>query len=622
MKKINITYHVKLGLLIVALVTFLSTVANAATYYVRTDGNNSNNGLANSAGGAWRTIDFAADNVSAGDVIRVQAGTYEERVSLGVEGTGVDNTVTFVADGEVTMCGFDFPAGSDYIRVIGFTIDTDAGRCSGSQGGITLASGIHTHLEFWNNIIRDASYNGIRQPGWPSATNYASEIIVIGNEMYNFGIGGSGSANAISFPAVNCLFAYNTVHDSYPDAFAFWGHDNRWINNYTYNLLETYGGHADVYQTGSNYLGWKNNLIEAHFQVGQGNQGDEHTCIVQNNQSENCVGSCGDFTQNIWRRNVWHNVSSGGMGLDGPPITYNYYYHNTSAELQENNATAQAGHFMYHGGVTNHWLYNNLEYECWGSTRTTTVQVYYLEGTYDVEYNLAYDPDGSVSFISPWTSQSNAQSNSNPHFNDYANDDFTISDTGGAYGNAGPLTTTSGSGTGTTFNVATDGGGFFRGDNTNLSQYGGNLIVGDTITVGTDTVRISSISGDAITVTDSFTWANGENVYFGDDTTPDIGAYPYKSGGYALTATYVNNSGTVTVTPNDADLVRMIIVFEDNIPIGADSITPFTVSGVGSGTLDVRVYPLFASSQLFVAATESSGSGSPAVPTGPEVIKH
>jgi hypothetical protein len=141
------------------LLTLLATATNAETYYVRTDGSNGNTGTTNDAGGAWLTIDYAADHVAAGDVIRVQAGTYEERVSPGVEGTDVDNTVTFVADGLVTMCGFDFPAGSDYTRVIGFTIDTDAGSCSGSLGGIVLASGVHTHLEFWNNTIRDALYN-------------------------------------------------------------------------------------------------------------------------------------------------------------------------------------------------------------------------------------------------------------------------------------------------------------------------------------------------------------------------------------------------------------------------------------------------------------------------------
>ncbi len=79
-----------------------------------------------------------------------------------------------------------------------------------------------------------------------------------------------------------------------------------------------------------------------------------------------------------------------------------------------------------------------------------------------------------------------------------------------------------------------DDAGVFRGDNTNICYYGGNLIIGDELTVEMDTVRITNISGNTITVDSSFTWANNENVYFSDDFSPAIGAYPYKSGGYTL----------------------------------------------------------------------------------------
>ena len=86
------------------------------------------------------------------------------------------------------------------------------------------------------------------------------------------------------------------------------------------------------------------------------------------------------------------------------------------------------------------------------------------------------------------------------------------------------------------------------------SQYDGNLTAGDVITVGTETVTVASVSGDAITVTSSFTWATGDPVYLAATTTPDVGAYPYKAGGYGLSASYALSGGTVTVTPSDASL--------------------------------------------------------------------
>lgn len=52
--------------------------AQAATYYVRTDGSDANTGLTNSAGGAWATIGKAAATMVAGDTTLVQDGTYVE----------------------------------------------------------------------------------------------------------------------------------------------------------------------------------------------------------------------------------------------------------------------------------------------------------------------------------------------------------------------------------------------------------------------------------------------------------------------------------------------------------------------------------------------------------------
>ena len=53
-------------ILAVAVLILSPTVVQGATYHVRTDGNNGNNGSTDSATGAWATIDWAADHVSAG----------------------------------------------------------------------------------------------------------------------------------------------------------------------------------------------------------------------------------------------------------------------------------------------------------------------------------------------------------------------------------------------------------------------------------------------------------------------------------------------------------------------------------------------------------------------------
>jgi hypothetical protein len=508
--------------------------------------------------------------------------------------------VTFVADGEVIVCGFVF-SGSSFIRVIGFIIDSEVGACT-IQNGCVEISGNASYLEFWHNTIRNGRESGIR-----CVTNgVINNSLIIGNTFYNFGIG-NGSGMAVATIGANNLIAYNEVYNSHPDGFLMYAANTRWLNNYTHDFSEASGGHSDVFQTGSNNIGWRYNLIESNFQVGVGNTGNEHTAQISHAQAQYCSGSCGDMTENIFRHNVWHNVSEGTLGInqtDIGTITYTRYYHNTTADACKNtvNQLTRYGLAWYGAGTHNSYIHNNIEYDSWGDSATSNLMVYYVTGGLIADNNLAYDPNGNVTFVLPWTSQSNPQSNVNPQFVDYTNDDFHLQANSGAIGRGGPLTWTSGSGTGTTFNVVANGGGFFRGDDPNLSQYGGNLVVGDLIKVGIHTVRIASISGDAITAIAPFTWANGEPVYYGASTTPDIGAYPYMAGGNDLRATYSVSGGAVTVVPSAPNLVRFVVCYEDGIPTTVVNSSPYTCS-VGTGSMDVRVYPLYASKTLYIRAT-------------------
>ena len=588
----GLVQQVVLGFLVSVLST---TAAFGATRYVRTDGNNANDGLANDSGGAWRTIDWAADHVSPGDVVRVQAGTYSETVTPGVNG-GSGNVVTFVADGAVTVTGWDL-ASRSYLRIIGFTVNSN-----GTRPGCVLVTGTNSYIELWNNTFRNAQYQGIR------STGAINNSIIIGNTAHTLGIG-NYSGTGFSVRGNNNFIAYNTVTNTDPDGFFMEGSSNYLLNNYLYGNLEQGPGHPDFLQNGNPGQSFSFNTIEANFQVGSGTPNDHATNL------ENPSGV--PHTENIFRRNVWHSLGSGTLGIHSVSAGFTYlrYYNNTTAEAQQANS-ATAGMYAYGTGLNHTYIYNNVEYEPWGNA-TSGLDVYYVTGTVSRDYNLAFDPNGSVSFAAAWTNQVSEQSNVNPQFTDYANDNFTLSSSSPARGAAGALTTVSGSGSGTTFNVAPNTGGFFRGDNTSISQYGGNLVAGDTITVGTDVVTIASISGDAITVTSSFSWANGEPVYFGAGTTSDIGAYPYKTGGYQLTAGFSQSGATVTVTPSDASLVRFVVCFEDGIPTTVDNTNSYSCP-VGSGSFTARVYPLYPSKTLSVTAL--AGGSPPSAPSNLRVI--
>jgi hypothetical protein len=268
------------------------------------------------------------------------------------------------------------------------------------------------------------------------------------------------------------------------------------------------------------------------------------------------------------------------------------------------------------------YFFNNLNYKAWGDDISRNVQVFFYDTGAKIlgaDYNLAYTPDRTLSYMVPWTSQVTPLTDVNPQFVAVASDNFTLQAGSGARGKAGALTQTSGVGSGTTFSVVSGGGGFFRGPNSNIAQYGGKLTEGDVITIGTDTRTVASVSGDRITVTSPFTWADGEPVYYGSDPTPDIGAYPYNPGGYTLSASYAMAGSTATITPNDASLVRFVVCYSSGEPYAIDNNSPYTCAAP-AGTFSARVYSRYASKTLWV--TVGAGPSVPTTPTAPSAPKN
>jgi hypothetical protein len=443
-------------ILAVAVLILSPTVVQGATYYVRTDGNNGNNGSTDSATGAWATIDWAADHVLPGDVVRVQAGTYSARVTPGASGTS-GNTITFVADGAVTFCGLDI-SGKNYLRWIGFTIDTDAG-CTRNNRAVWV-SGTNVGLEFWNNTIRDANNAGI---GASAYSDRDHNFIIIGNTLT--GIGGvSGNGTAVSLIGNNNLIAYNDINGVDPDAFYIYGQNSYWLNNYIHNVRDTFDLHSDVFQSNSHTLGLRNNLFEGNFSIGNGSLPNEHGVLLQNQGGAPCEGgACGAVTENLFRYNAWYNNSGGVVGVDQPTyagITNTRLVHETIVDAMRRSPSAQFGVVFNGNGITG-FVYNSIFYRAWGSSVTSNLQPYWPTGgasTTSANFNLAFTPDNTPTYTTPWVSQPNALSNVNPSFVNYATQNFTLAATSAARGGAGPLTTVVGSGSGTTFNVAAGGG--------------------------------------------------------------------------------------------------------------------------------------------------------------------
>ncbi len=110
----------RFSLLLLLMVAQLS----AATRYVRKDGNNANTGSADNAGGAWLTVQKAAETVTAGDIVYVRQGTYTEWVTNINSGTA-GNQIIF--EGE--------KSGSDWLTIIDPSTNLSTGWVTAPEAG-------------------------------------------------------------------------------------------------------------------------------------------------------------------------------------------------------------------------------------------------------------------------------------------------------------------------------------------------------------------------------------------------------------------------------------------------------------------------------------------------------
>jgi hypothetical protein len=214
---------------------------------------------------------------------------------------------------------------------------------------------------------------------------------------------------------------------------------------------------------------------------------------------------------------------------------------------------------------------------------------------------------------------SSCASTSNPLFVSTTSYDFHLQSGSPAIGLGKAITTvTSSSGSGTSFTVA---------DATFFTD-GIGIVDGDIIKVGSNApVRITSISANTITVESSISWNNGDGVYWrNQDTSPDAGAYEYRSSGYNYgisISSPANNSavlGSVNIltAPINPELIRQVIFYIDGVPVSRDFSSPYSytwsTSGLTEGSthvIEVVAYPLHATTDLWASSkfVVSIGSG-------------
>ncbi len=180
--------------LLTLLLLLCAFVGYSTNYYVRTDGNNANAGTTNSAGGAWLTLVYAAAHTTSGDVILVQAGTFNCTaqvvlpVGVSIQGLGVTSVITSTATAFLTSI----------IDLHSATVGTSGNQSISflSFQGQSLATSMAFSITARSNVsVHDCTFNEFNfSLGWFSGnpnlfSNPGNEqeptIYATGNTFYN-----------------------------------------------------------------------------------------------------------------------------------------------------------------------------------------------------------------------------------------------------------------------------------------------------------------------------------------------------------------------------------------------------------------------------------------------------
>ena len=550
------------------------------TYYVRTDGNDSNSGRFDTAGGAFLTIAKAESVMRPGDVCYVRAGTYDEAVTFDADGTS-ENPIQFI--GATNVICRNFIVTGDYIRLVNFTFTAVNNNTNVTPIVVNDCTGV----QVLDNYFHDTGSGSGGGEGGGLRYGNATNLIVRGNTFLRCGVNGATGtpSNAKDIAdyynkanSYNVLIEYN--RHSHSAEYMNLSGSRTIARNIVFGPTDgsDWSGtpHIDGLQLNAMFRDgvlancWHDNNTntDAHFYLAQhGYSGDMRI-------TGNVIRKAGD-PQAIW------------VGLSSGTTSNHFIAHNIIANARAFEGTPSTAEPIYFNTTTNNWAGNNIITNC--TTDATP---------YDLSTDGYVNKLGGDIMFTQGTS--NALLNvSNPQWVDYSGDDFRPQTTSPAKDMGVRLTGATANGSSSTSVAVTNSVWFNDG-------YG--LTRGDYIYVGTNNnVLVTGIdrSTHTLTVSAAISWSAGDAVgYAYRGSGPDIG--PYEYGDTLLTGATISMNGTTyTVTPTgDA---RMVVFYVDGIPQAPDYDSPYAITSDGEVT--AKAYALRAqATQVFAAA----GGESPA----------
>jgi hypothetical protein len=408
--------RLQLALQIISLVISVQC-AFGATYYVRTDGNNANAGTTDSAGGAWLTIQKAANVMAAGDTTIVGNGTFPEIVITKTNGAS-GSPVTFQGSGATKIYSFGLDHQFNYVD--NFQVVT---------GGVIYAGIRFTtnNLRITRCYIDNLAAIPIRMinssGSYPAAAIWPTNVYIAQCTITNC----ATSAKSISFNGSYSTIESNYITSNQQDAFNLYGGNNtiRWntVTNILWDTVNTGDpNHNDWLQSEDIVAGWyftnstfyHNLAINCNSAIVQlqpnAATNDYHTLKFFNNVFINFTFNTSAGMPNChWESNVFYKcATSNGFSS---PLTY----YAGDAQFRSNPSRVRNNAFVACGYQTNAGVAYTFGYTNAAASNFA-------------DYNfIAAHPEQSYAAISGYGAELNGVNGGNPLFVDIANGDARLS---------------------------------------------------------------------------------------------------------------------------------------------------------------------------------------------------
>ncbi len=391
---------------------------SGTTFYVSVSGSDSNSGT---IGSPWRTIQHAANSVSAGATVDVRGGTYKESVNIAVSGNSSAGFIVFqsypgesaIVDGTGLSCcsggvkGLFNIVNQSYVIVSRFEIrNYSATSALSTPAGIWI-SGAGSNLEVLNNSVHnivsksEKNGNAFGISVYGTSATPISALTISGNQVYSNKTGNSETLD-VDGNVQNFTISNNVVHDNDNigiDAIGFEGvgpsgHDQatngQIVGNTIYNIT-SYGNPAygnqyaanGIYCDGCSHVTIERNVVyraDLNIEVASEHKGHTSSYVTV-------------------RNNLVYNGNSNGISIGGYSSGVGGTDHCTivgNSLFDDDTKNTGSGEFQVQWYATNNVFKNNIVY---ATAQGLLVNNYTKSESnpVDIDYNLYYSSAGSNS---------------------------------------------------------------------------------------------------------------------------------------------------------------------------------------------------------------------------------